>query len=74
MNFVLNINNKNAIEQNIPLIELNIHTHGMYDILAFSGDYKLMEFYTSDTSLCVNIIPTDNVSYFINGVISINSL
>lgn len=74
MNFVLIITNKNAIEQDIPLIGLNLHAHGMNDVLAFSGDYKLMEFYTLETSLCVNIIPTDNVAYFINGAIPINSL
>lgn len=74
MNFVLNITNCNAIEQNIPLIELNLRSDEKNDVLAFSADHKLMEFYTLETSLCVNIMPTENVAYFINGVISINSL
>ena len=74
MNFVLNIANYNAIEQFAPLVELNLHAHGMNDILAFSGGNKLMEFYTSDTSLLANIQPKENAAYFITGVIPIDSL
>ena len=74
MNFALNITNYNAIEQDMALIELNLHAHGMNDILAFSYDNRLIEFYTLDTSLCANILPTGNITYFITGVIPINSL
>ena len=75
LNFALNITNCNAIEQNMALIELNLHAHGMSDILAFSyANSNLIEFYTSDTSLCVNVQPTENIAYFVTGVIPINSL
>ena len=74
LNLVLNIKNYNAIEQHAPLMELNLHAQGMNDILAFSNGNKLMEFYTSNTSLCANITPTENTAYFITGVIPIDKL
>ena len=74
LNLALNITNYSAIEQDMALIELNLHAQGMNDILAFSYDNRLIEFYTLDTSLCANVLPTGNISYFMTGVIPINSL